>query len=97
VGYIFEKFLKILKKFFTFSILKKKGVGMEDKYDIKGLSLELRERIKEELLAPLIVLEKTSGPEFYPKATVNKVFRQFRKINEGIWESLHKKIKGKDF
>ena len=65
---------------------------MNQKHDIKKLSLELRARLEKEILGPLAFLETTSGSESYPSAIVDKVFRGFRKVNDGIWEELHQKI-----
>jgi hypothetical protein len=66
------------------------------KHNIRDLSLELRARIEEELLAPLSILERTSGYGFYPRETVDMVFGQFRKTNECIWDKFHKKIDGQE-
>lgn len=65
---------------------------MQQKHDIRKLSLELRARLEKEILSPLAFLETTSGSETYSSAIVEKVFRGFRKVNDGIWEELHQKI-----
>lgn len=69
-----------------------KGHKMGQKHDIRKLSLELRERLEKEILHPLTFLENASGSETFSFTVVDKVFRDFRKVNDGIWEELHRKI-----
>ncbi len=65
---------------------------MEKKYDIRILSLKLRGRLENEILGPLVFLETASGFENYSFEIADKVFKDFKKVNDEIWEELRQKI-----
>ena len=64
---------------------------MKQRCDIRSLSVELRTRLEEEVFNPLLSLEKFAFSKTYSAVVVEKVFKDFRQISDGIWEDLHKK------
>jgi len=59
---------------------------MKQRYDIRTLSVELRARLEKEILNPLLSLENVAGSKTYSAVIVEKVFKDFRKINDRIWD-----------
>lgn len=64
---------------------------MKQRCDIRSLSAELRTRLEQEVLNPLLSLEKFAFSKTYSAVVVEKVFKDFRQISDGIWEDLYKK------
>ena len=65
---------------------------MKQRRDIKSLSVELRTRLEKEIFSPLLSLENIAGTKTYSVDIVEKVFKDFRQINNGIWDELCRNI-----
>ncbi len=65
---------------------------MKQVLDIKLLSGELRLRLKEDLIEPLMFLETIAKAESQSIAVIERVFSDFRKANDRIWLDLDKQL-----
>lgn len=65
---------------------------MDRQNNLNDLSLELRSRIKKEILEPLNIVEQL--PKDNPNSVdlIDKVFRDFKKASDKIWEDVLRRI-----
>ena len=60
--------------------------------DINTLSVILRSRIKQEIIEPLMVLEEMPKEKHNSTELIQKVFEDFKEINDRIWEEMRQKV-----
>jgi hypothetical protein len=65
---------------------------MKERQSILTLSLELRSRIEKEIIDSLVFLERVSRFEHHPPALIERVFEDFKQVNDRIWRDLDQSI-----
>lgn len=63
------------------------------KHKLDKISRELRLRIKKQILNPLEILEQIPQNNSTSSNVINEVFKDFKKVNNKIWDEVIQRIK----